>query len=77
MKERKKTTLHVHLLYISTDVEYSSLLALFHLCLVSVLLSGPSLTEIEFKGEFFSLVKQYFHGVCVLRNTNVRLQVSC
>ena len=43
MKERKKTTLH--LVGIFADVGYIySLLAFFHLCLVPVLFSAPSLT---------------------------------
>ena len=32
---------------------YGSLLAFFHLCLVSVLFSAPSLLEIKFYGNFF------------------------
>ena len=53
MKERKKTTLH--LVCIFAHVGYS-LLAFFHLCLVSVLLSAPFLLEIKFYRNFFSLL---------------------
>ena len=38
---------------------YGSLLAFFHLCLVSVLFSAPSLLEIKFYKNFFPLVLIY------------------
>ena len=44
MKERNKTTLHL----LCILQMYGSLLAFFHLCLVSVLFSAPFLLEIKF-----------------------------
>ena len=50
-----------------------SLLAFFHLCLVSVLFSGPSLTEMQFYRSLLSLVSVLFGGVskpCSKQKTN-------
>ena len=48
MKERKKTTLHLQEIHSRCRV-----LVFFHLCLVSVLFSSPSLLEMNFFPETF------------------------
>ena len=50
------TTCLIHLhpsIYICCVFFNGSLLAFFHLCLISIQFSGPSLTEIKFYGNFF------------------------
>ena len=52
MKEHKKTTYDVKECK-KTTYDVGSLLAFFHLCLVSVTFSNPSLNEIKFYRNFF------------------------
>ena len=50
MKECKKTTLYVCCVFLQMS---GSFLVFFHLCLVSVLFSAPSVAEMKFYRELF------------------------
>ena len=52
----------------------NSLLMFFHLCLVSILFSGPSLLEMKFCRNFF--LSDYKYSIVIYKTLNERKNIS-